>query len=235
MACRGRARRGVSSTRSSPDASTRAPTGCGFFKSVDHGKHWVRRVFGVGQPDHRRRGRRPGRSFGVRGDRVCRRALEEHRLRRHLHPHRPRPGRASRRVPGLERPRDHGRSAQPHHRLLRRPRHRHLAIAGRRRELGQRRPERRAECDRRPDRLQHRLRGFSVRRRAQEHRRRRVVHRRRATACRIPCACRPPAVCAWTQPTTTSSTSEPSSTACSRARTARRPGCRSVWASTASG
>ena len=72
----------------------------------------------------------------------------------------------------------HGRSEQPQHRLLRRPRHRHMAIAGRRRKLDQRRLDASADCDRRPDRLQHRLRGFSVRRRSQEHRRRRVIHRK---------------------------------------------------------
>ena len=167
--------------------------GDGFFKSVDHGKHWARRR--SGRPIIIGRGRRPGRPFGVRRDPVCRRDLEEYRLRRHLYPDRPCPRRSSRRVSGLERPRDHGRSEQPQHRLFRRPRHRRLAIAGRRRELDQRRHDPGAECDRRPDRLEHRLRGLPVRRRAQEHRRRCVVHRDKQRPAGQLCACHPPAVC----------------------------------------
>ncbi len=130
------------STRSNPGASTRAHSGGGLFKSVDHGKHWVRRSFGFEQSDTSLPW--PSTRSTIRctsGTVFADGHLEEHRLRRHLHPHRSRPRRSSRRVSGPERPRDHGRSEQPHHRLLRRPRHRHLAIAGRRRELDQRRHE----------------------------------------------------------------------------------------------
>ena len=134
------------STRKQPRRVYAGSIGNGFFKSVDNGKRWARRFFGSGTQFIRRRGGRPGRPFGVRRDLVRRGHLEEHRLRRHVHPNRPRSQRPSRRVPDVGRPRDHGRSAQPLDRLLRRPRYGHLAIARRRCELDQRRRNARANC-----------------------------------------------------------------------------------------
>ncbi len=150
------------------------------------------------------------------------------------------PRRSSRRVPGPERSRDHGRSEQPHHRLLRRPRHRPLAIAGRRRELDQRRRDPGAERDRRPDRLPDRLRGYPFRRSAQEHRRRLDVGTDEQRAAFVRSRRSRGVLCDLSHGRRAGPLPEPrravrghgGSTACSRARTAPKPGCRSTWEST---
>ena len=95
-------------------------------------------AFRIGHGLRRRSDGRPRRPHDLCLDLSQRRRhLEELRLRGDVHAHRPRPRRPCRRVPRLERPRDRRRSAQPRDRLPRR-RQRRLALAGCRRELGQR-------------------------------------------------------------------------------------------------